>query len=216
MQAGVANANTLVVQINKWTLYLPVVELPTVENTKFLKALSSGKFKKTLTRHKLIKRDSLNEFAANTEASIEVEPGLDGARKLYVIPKTNFNYNTTSPDPNTTISLRAVNIVIDSEDFFSESIQNDVEAYEIISENFSMARRNLNTGALLDYKIFKNQNKFYVFDLSRQKVFQGNPRKSQSIRFRCTPDAACRLKFFVAQEKTTTIDFAKPENSKTR
>ena len=194
----------MVVQINKSTLYVPIVELPTVENTKFLKALSSGNFKKTLTWHKLIKHDSPNK------------PGLDGARKLYIIPKTNFNYNTTSPDLHTTISLRAVNIVIDSEDFFSENIQNDVEAYEIISENFNMAGRDLNTGALLDYKIFKNQNKFYVFDLSRQKVFEGNPRKSQSIRFVCTLDAACRLKFFVAQEKTTTIDFAKPENSKTR
>ena len=114
------------------------------------------------------------------------------------------------------ILLSHLKIVIDSEDFYSEDINNDEEAYEILSENFNMGGKDLNTGALLDFKIFKTQNKFYVFDLSRQKVFEGNPRKSQSIRFRCTPSAACRLKFFVAQEKTTTIDFAKPENTKTR
>ena len=88
--------------------------------------------------------------------------------------------------------------------------------YELIAENFNIGGKDPNTGALLDCRMFKNQNKFYVFDLSRQKEFEGNTRKDQSVRFRCTPDAACRLKFFAAQEKTTTIDFAKSGNTKKR
>ena len=78
-----------------------------------------------------------------------------------------------------------------------------------------MGGKDANTGSLLDYKIFLTQNTFYVFDLSRQKIFQSDPRKSQSIRFRCTPSANCQLLCMLAQEKETTIDFINPLNTKT-
>ena len=206
----------VIVTVNNSTLYAPMVELPAAENARFLKALSSGNFKRALIWRKFIKQDSPGEIDRNTKSSIEVEPGLDAVLKLYVIHRENFNFDQTTVDLHSTITPKNINIVIDSEDFNSEDINNDEEAYKLIAENFNMGGKDLNTGALLDFRMFKNQNNFYVFDLSRQKVLEGNPRKCQSIQFRCKPSTECHLKFFVAHEKTRAIDFAKPENTKTR
>ena len=210
LQGGAACAVT----IRSSALYLPIIELPDAENTRLMKAFSSKNFKKTFAWSRLTNR-SVQGLQANIESSHEIEPSIDGARKLYVCPKTNFDFNQGAVDLHTTIKLRNFNIIIDSEDFYPQSIQNDEEAYELISENFNMGGKDPNTGCILDYKIFKTQNSFYVFDLSRQKVFQSDPRKSQSIRFRCTPSANCQLLFILAQEKETTIDFVNPLNTKT-
>ena len=45
-----------------------------------------------------------------------------------------------------------------SEDHYSEDINHDEEAYEIIIENFNMGGKDSNTGALLDFKMVKTQN----------------------------------------------------------
>ena len=88
---------------------------------------------------------------------------------MYVIPRINFYFDRTTVDLHFTISLSNTNIVIDSEDFYSEDINDDEEAYKLIAENFNMGRKDLNTGALLDYSMFKNDNKFYLFDFDHYK-----------------------------------------------
>jgi hypothetical protein len=78
-----------------------------------------------------------------------------------------------------------------------------------------MQGKDPNTGALLSYSNFRNVNRYYVFDLSRQRVFESDPRKAQSIRFKGTINQASHLLFFLAQEKKTSIDFKNPYNTST-
>lgn len=207
--------DALDVTINHSSLFLPIVELPMDENAKLVNRLKSKSLKKKVIWNRMNNITLPNELVADAESSHQIEPSVDGLRKLYVIPRTNFNYNQLTVDLHTAIELRNINIVIDSEDFYQQNIKTQEEAYELVSENFNNGGKDFNTGSLLDYTIFLKQNRFYVFDLSRQRVFESNPRKSQSVRFRCTPSANCRLKFFIAQEKETIIDFVNPLNTKT-
>ena len=202
------------VQIQSSVLNLPIVELPRSENERLLKGFSSKSFKKSLQWYRFTTR-SVDGLTADIEKSHEIEPTIDGVRKLFIIPRTDFNFSQTAVDLFTTIKLTKFNIVIDSEDFYLQDILNDEEAYELIAENLNMQGKDLNTGSLLDFRLWKTQNSFYVFDLSRQKVFELDPRKSQSIRFRGIPSADCSLMFFLAQEKETTFDFVSPMNTKT-
>ena len=68
-------------------------------------------------------------------------------------------------------------------------------------------------GAMLNFVDFRDVHRYYAFDLSRQTVFESDPRKSQSIRFRGQLGANSRLLVFLAQEKQTAFDFTNPENT---
>ena len=105
--------------------------------------------------------------------------------------------------------------MIDSEDFYPQDITTDEELYQLTSELFNMQGRDPNTGALLSFSNFKNVNRYYCFDLSRQKVFESDARKAQSIRVKGTVNQESHLLFFLAQEKTTSIDMKNPYNTTT-
>lgn len=201
----------LTVTINSAVLYLPLVELPRSQEERLFKELAS--MKKVLVWNKLICRDFGNLNGAQDR---EIEPSIDGVHKLYcaAIPAARWDSQELIESTSNT-SITGINIVIDSEDFFAADIQNDVEAYQLVSENFNMGGKDYNTGAMLNFSDFLNVHRYYVFDLSRQKIFESDPRKSQSIRFKGTLSANSRFLVFLAQEKQTTFDFANPSNTKT-
>lgn len=201
--------------INTARLVLPIVELRYHENKKFLEMINKGsagvrkfKWNKPIIR-------VTPTLTANNEFSSELEASIDGIRKIYLFPRTNTTFDDTHLDHLSTIKLDSLNWVIDSEDFYSEDLKTDEMLYEVTSECFNTMGRDPNSGSIFDYQIFKNVSSFYGFDLSRQKVFEGNPRKAQSIRLRCKPGAQCVIFYVILYERETVIDFTNPLNSKT-
>ena len=58
--------------------------------------------------------------------------------------------------------------------------------------------------------------RLYGFDLSRQEIFESDPKKSQSIRLRCDLGANdCKLIVVLSQEKTTQICMNDPSKTGT-
>ena len=203
----------ITVSITSAILYLPVVEMPRKYEEKLLQKLSSSSMKKSFTWLKLVYRDLGNKNGAQ---DLEIEPSIDGIRKLYcvAIPVARWNSQEHIESTSNT-AVTAINIVIDSEDFYPQEIQNDIEAYDLTSECFNMGGKDQNTGAILSFSDFLTVHRYYIFDLSRQKIFASDPRKSQSIRFRGTLSANSRLFCFLAQEKKTTFDFKNASNTST-
>jgi hypothetical protein len=202
----------ITVAIRSTVMYLPIVELPTEYESKLLKTISDG-FSKELVWNRLTNRIYRTE---NNAINKEIEPSINGIRKLYfvAVPVAKWgNQNHTESTSNTT--LTNCNIVIDSEDFYPQDILTDEELYQLTSELFNMQGKDPNTGALLSFSNFKNVNRYYCFDLSRQKVFESDPRKAQSIRFKGTINQQSHLLFFLAQEKRTSIDMKNPYNTST-
>ena len=170
--------------------------------------------KKSLIWYKLTSRVTPGHVA-NHESDQEIEPTINGVKRLFCFPRNRFDADQTAIETISDIQLNNFNIVIDSEDFYPQNVQSDEEAYQLISECFNMGGKDKNTGSILDFQKFRTLNRFYAFDLSRQKVFESDPRKAQSIRFRGTPSANCSILFFLSQEKKTTIDFIDPSNTVT-
>ena len=200
--------------IDSAILYLPVVELPNEYQAQLLKKMSSGSMTKSLVWNRL--HDRVGPAAVNGRQDIQLEASLDGVRKLYCVAVPTARWDNQEHIESTSdTKLTAINIVLDSEDLYPQDIQNDIEAYELVAENFSMGGRDPTTGAVLDYNDWLSTHRYYVFDLSRQKVFESDPMKAQTIRFRGTLSANSRLLFFIAKEKVTTFDFTNPSATKT-
>ena len=202
------------VTINNTVLFLPVVELPREAESKFFKQLQSKSYKKSLIWYKLTNRVT-RDHTRNDESDQEIEPSINGVKKLYCFARARFDANQEGIETISNIQLKNFNIVIDSEDFYSQNVQSDEEAYQLVSECFNMGGKDKNTGAILDFSKFRSLNRFYACDLSGQKVFESDPRKAQSIRFRGTPSVDCGIIFFLSQEKKTTIDFTDPAHTVT-
>ena len=206
------NGAAIIVAINSAVLYVPVVELGRSEEEKLLKLLSSS-VKKDLVWNKLVLRDF---GAQNGAQDREIAPSIDGVRKLYCVAVPAARWESQEHIESTSdTTITGLNIIIDSEDIFASDVSDSELAYQLVSENFNMGGKDYNTGAMLNYKDFSTVHRYYVFDLSRQKVFESDPRKSQSIRFRGTLSANSRFIVFLAQEKRTTFDFVDPSNTKT-
>ena len=84
-----------------------------------------------------------NELVADAESSHQIEPSVDGLRKLYVIPRTNFNYSQLTVDLHTAIELRNINIVIDSEDFYHQNIKTQKKPMNLYQKTSIMVVRTL-------------------------------------------------------------------------
>jgi hypothetical protein len=78
-----------------------------------------------------------------------------------------------------------------------------------------MGGTNYHSGSLISFPEFKNVYRLYVFDLSRQKIFESDPRKSQAIRLRGDTSGACRLIVVLAQERVTKINMTDPSKTLT-
>ena len=66
------------------------------------------------------------------------------------------------------------------------------------------------TGCLLDYSYFNNYYKMIAIDLSKQKVFDADPRAIQLINFTANLDRDGNTTMFVVTEeaKETVLDFS--------
>ena len=210
---AVAAVKASEVEVTNTELYLPIVELPSDIEKNFFGMISSS-YTKEITWDRL--NVNVIDDAINGPFDRQITPSLPGVKRMYVmaVPTDNWN-NQTHSDTNSNIQIRDINITIDSEDFYSQNIRTNHEAYNMLQECFSMGGTNYHTGSLIAFPEFKNVYRLYVFDLSRQKIFESDPKKSQAIRLRGDTSGMCRLVVVLAQEKVTKINMLDPSKTLT-
>ena len=195
-------------------LLVPEVVLPTTENGKLMKAIGSGSFIKTL------EWDSADYILTNTDVRVNEQfevllgTNLVGVRKLLFMVHDHAD-NQQYVQTGSSVSVRNFNVEIDSKDLYNMNIATDQEAYRIVSENFNSQALDLNTGSLLPYTDWVDRYRLYAIDLSRQEIFESDPGALQTIRLRGTASAAGRLLVILIKNRTTRIDYANPQNTKT-
>ena len=195
-------------------LYLPIIELPKEYESKMFSLLSK-KLVKELTWDHL----NVHIISGWTTGHFdrEITSSLNGVRKMFVmaIPEANW-INQTRSETTTNTAISNINVVIDSEDYYPQDVRTDYEAYQLLTEVMNAQGRDVTTGSLISYSEFKILYRIYGFDLSRQRVLESDPRKSQSIRLRGDlPPGNSKLVVILSQNKTTFIDMVEPYNTKT-
>jgi hypothetical protein len=194
----------LTVAIQSSVLIVPAVELNAEYQSKFLQLLNKGHEIKIVWNRI---QSHTRTVTANQNFDEQLEPSINGVRRLYVVVvPTAYHNNQTHIGSLSEVKLSNTNIEIDSINFYQHDITTDREHYALTKECFNMQGNDPNTGALLSYSNWLNVHRYYCFDLSRQKVFDVDPRKAQSIRFRANISAAGTAYFFMLREQITMIN----------
>ena len=99
-------------------LYVPVVTLPTQENTKFFQQLKSG-FKRVINWNKYLSKPEL--LAQNPNLNDLVEPSFQGVNRLFVLAFEGDD-NRTAHDSYylPTVEIKDYDIMINGENFFDQ------------------------------------------------------------------------------------------------
>ena len=134
-----ANVHASQLVVTNTELYLPIVQLPSDAEKKFLHLLPSSYTKKLTWDHMevFVHRDIQN----TTTFDQQITASLDGVRKMYVMSILNAGWNNQdfSEIPSSG-RMNNINITIDSEDYFGQDVRNDHEAYTLLQECFNMER----------------------------------------------------------------------------
>ena len=107
------------------------------------------------------------------------------------------------------VEIKDYNAMVDGKNFFDQLINSDLKTYENIRK-IAIGQNDYTTGCLLDYSYFINHYKMIAIDLSKQQVFDADPRAIQQINFTANLDrAAYTTMFFITEEaKETVLDFS--------
>lgn len=207
------------ITIETTELVLPVVELPAEYEVKFMNKLSSKSFPMTLDWDELKVHEVANTLSG--QVNYELANSAYGVNRLYVLAILEDNWGDTPGEKQTHVdtfintTLSNINVVIDGEQFYQQNIDDDDLAHELVKECFNNGGIDNDRGTCLTYVEWKTCYKIYAFDLSRQKVLESDPRKAQSIRFRCTlPAGNYKVIFIVSSNKQTKFDFCNTYNLK--
>ena len=179
--------------------YVPVVNLSTQENTKFLQQLKSG-FKRVINWNKYLSKPEL--LAQNPNFNHLIEPSFQGLNRLFVLAFENDD-DRTSDDQYylPTVEIKDYNIMINGENFFDQPIKNNKVTYENIGKIASGQGDDFTTGFLLDYPYFADTYKMIAVDLSKQQALDADPRAIQQINFTANLDRAGNTKvYFILEE----------------
>ena len=189
-------------------LYVPVVTLPTQENTKFFQQLKSG-VKRVINWNKYLSKPEL--LAQNPNLNDLVEPSFQGVNRLFVLAFEGDD-NRTAHDSYylPTVEIKDYDIMINGENFFDQPIKNNKVTYDNIRKIAIGQGDNYSTCCLLDYPYFKGTYKMIAEDLSKQQALDADPRAIQQINFTANLDRAgnTRVYFILKEAKETILDFS--------
>ena len=93
---------------------------------------------------------------------------------------------------------------------FDQPINSNLKTYENIRKIASGQGDDYATGCLLDYSYFNNHYKMIAIDLSKQQVFDADPRATQQINFTANldRDGNATMFFIIEEVKETVLDFS--------
>ena len=116
--------------VTETKLYVLVVTLSTKDNEKLLQQLKSG-FKKTIKWNKY--ESSIKTFAKNRYLNYLINPGFQGANRLFVLSFENENDRTShSTYYLPKVEIKDYNVMIDGRNFFDQPINSMNKTYENI------------------------------------------------------------------------------------
>ena len=78
-----------------------------------------------------------------------------------------------------TVEIKDYNVMIDGRNFFKQTINNDLRAYDNIQKIATGQGDDYTTGCLLDYPFFKEYYKLIAIDLSKQQNLGADPKAIQ-------------------------------------
>ena len=190
-------------------LYVLVVTLSTQDNTKLLQQLKSG-FKRKINWSKY--QSDPKKYAQNRYLNHLVDPSFQGVNRLFVLSFENENdrkSHSTYYLPK--VEIKNYNVMIDGKNFFDQPINSNLKTYENIRKIATGQGDDYTTGCLLDYSYFNNHYKMIAIDLSKQQVFDADPRAIQQINFTANLNRAgnTTMFFIIRKAKDTVLDFSK-------
>ena len=204
---GVPN-QAAIFEITDTKLYAPVVTLPTQENIKFLQQLNSG-FKRVINWNKYLSKPEL--LAQNPNLNHLNETSFQGVNKFLFLAFENDNDRRSDEEYYLpTVEIKDCNIMINSENFFDQTIKNNKVTYDNTRKIATGQVDDYITGCLLDYPYFANTYKMIAVDLSKQQALDADPRAIQQINFTANLDRAgnTRVYFILEEAKETILDFS--------
>jgi hypothetical protein len=209
-----AGAQKSKVTIETTELVLPVVELSSDYDVKFMNKLKSRSFPQSLDWEELKVYEIAN--MSTGQINYEIDSAVCGINRLFVLAIHEDNWEKqTNVDTFMNTTLTNINVVLDGDQFYPQNINDDEFAHELLKECFNNGGGDNDKGTCLTYLEWKTCYKIYAFVLSRQKVLESDPRKAQSLRFKCNlPAGNYKLIFIVCCKKHTDLDFCNSYNLK--
>ena len=100
--------------------------------------------------------------------------------------------------------------MIDSKNFFDQTINNNFKTYENIRKIATGKGDDYATGCLLDYSYLNKNYKIIAIDLSKQQAPDADPRAIQQINRAGNLDRAgnTAMFFIIEEAKETVLDFS--------
>ena len=189
-------------------LYVPVVTLSSEDNTKLLSQLKSG-FKRTIYWNEYLSK--ITTEAQNQYLDYLIDPSFQGANRLFVLAFEDAAHRTRHTGfflP--TVEIKDYNVMIDGRNLFDQPVKTRSRTYDDLRKLMTGKGDDYTTGSLLDYSYFREHYKIIAVDLSKQQVFDSDPRAIQQINFTGNLDRAGNTTIFFVLEKAkeTVLDFS--------
>ena len=157
-------------------LYVPVVTLPTQDNTKILKQLKSN-FKRTIGWKKY--HPKVTAVLHNWYLDFLINPSFQKVfnilfyhLKIMVVRDIKLTRCISSTSRNK-------GVWVDGWNLFDQPVKNDFITYDNIRKIATGQGDDFIIGCLLDYLYFKNYYKMIATDLSKQHALDANPNVIQ-------------------------------------
>ena len=129
-------------------LYVPVVTLSTQDNAKLLQQLKSG-FKRTINRKKYQSKVTIQ--APNPYLSYLIDPSFQGVNRLFVLSfENNADRTADTKYYLLTVEVNDYNVMVDGQNFFDQSVKNNLETYDNIRKIATDQGDDYTTSCLLD------------------------------------------------------------------
>ena len=153
------------IAITNANLYIPVVTLSTEDNAKLLQQVKLG-FKKTTNWNKYQSKLTIHE--RNRYLDYLIDLNFQGVNRLFVLSFENNNiWNSYKRYFPPTVEINNYNVMIDGQNFFDQTIQNNLRRYDNIWKIATGQADNYATGCLIDYHYFREYFKMVAIGLSK-------------------------------------------------
>ena len=108
------------------------------------------------------------------------------------------------------VEIKDYNVMVDSKNFFDQSINNDFKTYENIRKIATGKGDDYTTGCLLNYPYFKENFKIIAIDLSKQQSLDADLRAIEQINFTTNLNRAgnTTMLFIIEEAKEIVVAFS--------
>ena len=185
-------------------LYVSVVTLSNQDSAKLLQQLKSD-FRKTINWNKY--QSDPKTYTQIRYLNHLVNSSFQGVNRFFVLSFENEDDRIShSPYYLPEVEIKDYNVIIDGKNFFDQPINSHLKTYKNIRKIATTKGDDYMTGCLLDYSYFEENYKMIAINLSKQQVFDADPRAIQQINFKANLDRVGETTmFFIIEEAKETL-----------